>query len=263
MIQVARTGEYPIARCTTKKDRQCLIGIGDVHIGAETFDEKCFRNVIKYAVDNDAFVFFIGDMIENATRHSVGAGVYQQVIPPRDQLTKIVELLRPIPKENIIGGVAGNHENRTMKDSGFDPAMLMCDLLQVPYFGNELFAIITKEREAAYTLYATHSMATSATKGGTYNSVENKWFKFIDADIVAKGHGHDLGFDGPYMNLKIDANNVAVSERERWILLTGNYLRRANSYAASIPVPPKPCGTMALWLNMKKGSKTVEPVLVR
>lgn len=256
-ITVVRTGEYPIARCVTKKNRQCLIGIGDVHAGAATFDERALKNVVKFAVDNDALVVLMGDMIENATRHSVGAGVYEQIMPPRDQLNKIVALLKPIPKENIIGGVLGNHEDRSMKASGFDPMMLLCDLLQVPYFDKELFAVITREREIAYTVYATHSLQASCTKGNVFSQIENKWFKLIDADIVMKGHGHDRGFDGPYESLHLDANNTAVSTKRRWIALTGNYLRRANSYAASIPVGPKPVGTVALWLDMRKGDKKV------
>ena len=40
MITVNRSGPYPIARCTTDKDRQCIIGIGDIHVGAATFNEN-------------------------------------------------------------------------------------------------------------------------------------------------------------------------------------------------------------------------------
>ena len=256
-IEVIRTGDYPIARCVTKKNSQCLIGIGDIHIGAATFDENCLRNVVKYAIENDAFVIFMGDMIENATRHSIGAGVYEQILPPHEQIRRLIPILAQIPKQNIIGGCIGNHENRTMNSSGFDPMMILCNDLGVPYFGKEVFAIISKERESAYTVYATHSLSSSSTKGGAYNSIESKWFKFLDADIVMKGHGHDLGLDGPYQTLKIDSNNVAVTTKDRWIMLTGNYLRRPNSYAAAVPVAPKPCGTVAAWLDMRKGKKQV------
>ena len=257
MITVNRSGPYPIARCTTDKDRQCIIGIGDIHVGAATFNESALRKVVKYAVDNDALVFFVGDMIENANKRSIGAGVYEQVLPPRDQLKLVRERLQPIKRENIIGGVIGNHEDRTMKDCGFDPMMLLCDLLDVPYFGKELFAVITKERASAYSLYAVHSLQSSKTKGLVNNSIERDWFKWIDCDIIAKGHGHDMGLDGPYLSLSVDKIGGTVTTKERYVLLTGNYLERPNSYASQVPFGPKPSGTVAVWLDMRQHCKKI------
>jgi len=263
MITIKDKGKYKVARCTTTKKEQCVVVIADAHCGAPTFNEEVFKNVVKYAVDNDALVMLLGDLIENATRTSVGSAVYEQLMPAKDQIDKIVELLKPIPSKNYIGGVTSNHEDRTMKASGVDLMKIICEKLDCPYFDKELFAIITKERESAYTIYGTHSQLTSSTIGGEYNTIENKWFKMIDADIVCKAHSHSLGLSSAYQSLCIDSSNVNVSMKERWIMLAGNYLERQNSYAASIPVAPKPIGTVAMWLDMRSGHKDVKGIFVK
>ena len=61
----------------------------------------------------------MGDFLENAIVGSK-SDVYTQVVPPKEQMEHIVELLRPI-KDKGLFLIYGNHENRTMRMVGIQP----------------------------------------------------------------------------------------------------------------------------------------------
>jgi hypothetical protein len=205
----------------------------------------------------------MGDIIENATKRSIGAGVYEQTIPPRDQITLAYEMLKEIPKENFIGAIGGNHEARTCKDSGFDPMMILCDKLDIPYLGNELFGIISRPDAISYTIYANHSLTGGKTRGLVENAIERDWMRWIDADIILKAHDHNLGFSDPIPTYSIDAVHRSVSVRERYIGLTGSCLTRSGSYATAVPYSPKPQGALAIYLTMKQHQRSIRHELIR
>ena len=64
--------------CKTGKDYAEVLFIGDVHWGSPQCDKPRFLAMIDYALKNRLYVFLMGDLIEMATRHSVGGGVYEQ-----------------------------------------------------------------------------------------------------------------------------------------------------------------------------------------
>ncbi len=86
-----------------------VIFLGDVHYGSPQCDVERFQRMVEYCVKNQVYVFLMGDLVECATRHSVGSGVYEQETPVDDQHEQMVEWLRPLSeKKLIIGSHAGN-----------------------------------------------------------------------------------------------------------------------------------------------------------
>ena len=78
--------------------------IGDVHYGSPQFNEQKFLGYLDFCKKNYKYVFLMGDLIELATRHSVGAGVYEQIFPGQSQYEQMVEWLRPLAECNLIIG---------------------------------------------------------------------------------------------------------------------------------------------------------------
>jgi len=86
-----------------------VIFIGDVHYGSPQFDKKKFLAMLEYCIQNNLYVFLMGDLIEMATRHSVGAGVYEQESNGDSQHEQMVEWLKPLAKKKLILGThSGN-----------------------------------------------------------------------------------------------------------------------------------------------------------
>lgn len=91
------------------KDYAEVVFLGDTHLGSPQFDEPRFKAMLDYCLKNSIYVFLMGDMIELATRHSVGGGVYEQEFNGQSQHEKMVEWLRPLAKKNLIlGSLRGN-----------------------------------------------------------------------------------------------------------------------------------------------------------
>lgn len=83
--------------------------IGDVHYGSPQCDVERFTRMLDYCLKHKIYVFLMGDMIEMSTRHSVGAGVYEQEIPGQSQHEQMVEWLHPLAEaELILGSHRGN-----------------------------------------------------------------------------------------------------------------------------------------------------------
>lgn len=87
----------------------------DVHLGHHACSEDRFKANVDFVGENQIPSADIGDLIENATRDSVGAGVYDQETIAQVQLEKAVELYTPI-KHLLKSMQPGNHES-VVKDT--------------------------------------------------------------------------------------------------------------------------------------------------
>ena len=244
---------YCVGKIITQKVIQSLGCIADVHAGHKNFNESILDNVINWILKNDALWFGGGDLIECSTKTSVGAGWAEQVMSPQEQIKYMTEKLKPI-SHLCIGLVQGNHEDRAFKQAGVNITEIIAYNLGVEFFGDELFAIIARDKEVtdrgkAYTLYACHTQTTNKNPGLAMNFMSRE-MDWMNCDIVCKAHGHDLGLSPPAMYVDIDCRNLAISEKYRWYWLVGHYLNRPNSYISKTSKPPKPLGTEVLYLNM-------------
>ena len=250
---------YTCIKIKTTKKKQILVGYGDLHIGAETFNEKKAKEVRDYIKDTGAFWVGMGDFVENATKRSVGAGVYQQLLTPKEQIAYLRDFLKPIASQ-CIGFVKGNHEERTYKDSGVDIADIVCYELGMPYCNWECFGSVIGDKKA-YKFYAVHSYMSNKTGGLAINATERDIEKmFGNFQIIMRGHTHKNIVH--IMNyFEIDSRNNTVIIRPRVHLITGHYLERANSYAAARPMRGDPPGTIALELDMQKSHEfNIKPI---
>jgi predicted phosphodiesterase len=234
-----------------------LIGYGDLHIGASTYNEKKALEVRDYIKEEDCIWVGMGDFIENASKRSVGAGVYEQTITPTEQVKYVKSLLEPI-KTKCIGCIKGNHEERSYKDSGIDLLDIVSFDLEIPYCEWEFFGIISAPKRC-YTVYAVHSYTASKSAGLALNKSEDLE-KMVSVDIMLRGHTHKRAFHLAEF-LDIDVYNNTVAVRERANVITGHFLERDKSYAASKPLRGDPAGTIALELNMNRGTpKRIRPI---
>lgn len=86
-----------------------LVPFGDIHYG----DKSCNWNKAQKMIDwikseNTTRVILMGDLLNSATKTSVGAAVFDEDRHGQDQLDFMIDALKPI-KKKIYGGLSGNH----------------------------------------------------------------------------------------------------------------------------------------------------------
>jgi len=82
-----------------------IIWIGDVHLGSPQCDKPRFQAMIDFCVKNKVYVMLMGDLIEMATKDSVGAGVYEQESIGQNQYEEMLKILTPLAEKKLILGI--------------------------------------------------------------------------------------------------------------------------------------------------------------
>lgn len=248
---------YRITRAQVKtRPTVPVVGFGDLHYGSPHSDIETATTVRDWIRRTGALWVGTGDLMECATRESIGAGVYEQVRTPDEQIDEIVPFLKPIA-DQCIGLIKGNHEERAHKLCGIDPMGIIAKYLDVPYCGWELWSIISRipVPQRAWTLYAVHSSAGNKSGGLALGWTDREIRKYADVDIILRAHHHSKGFD-PVSTIVMETAgpNPAVVEQERYLVNTGHFLKRSGSYAAGKALAPKPSGTVAVTLPVNRST---------
>jgi len=121
--------------------------ISDIHLGHHACDMDLVHRNIDHIGEQELPFMDLGDLIENSTRDSVGAGVYEQTDIAQEQLEQAVELYQPV-KHLLQGMHPGNHEMRAMNKGGLNLTRIMAQMLDVPYCGVGVmhYIMVGKER---------------------------------------------------------------------------------------------------------------------
>lgn len=216
-----------VVYASTEGRKKYLLPFGDLHYGHPNCEIDAARGYLKWARENDSWILLMGDLLENSSKESVGAGVYEQIMNPDEQKYQIVEMLEPY-KDLVLGLLTGNHEERTFKQSGHDPSRAMAKMLGVPYLRYGAFVRLLVNG-VGYTVYATHGSSGSITSSGKLNAVK-RLATWVDADIYLMGHMHDLIVDSN-IRKELDLRNKVVRDRRQTFCVTGSYVGFEDSYS--------------------------------
>ena len=170
----------------------------DEHIGDEHCDLPRLKNRIEYVKNNPyAFCVLNGDLIDNATKTSIG-DTYSQVFNPMEQLEKAVELFSPI-KDKIIAITHGNHEARTYRKEGIDLSRLLSAQLGLFDRYSPTSALVflrfgksrnhSGESKQCYTIFMLHGSGGGRKEGAKAIRLADM-ASIIDTDIYIHSHTH-------------------------------------------------------------------------
>jgi hypothetical protein len=253
-IRRCRSG-YRLVRVALDNAPRLLIAfIGDLHLGSPQCDLDLFKRIIRWIREKNALWVGMGDFLECATRASVGAGVYEQILSPqqqRDQFPPLVESIAHL----CVGLIKGNHEERAHKLAGTDPVAEIARDLDVPYLGWEFWGFFTRLGKSTNTrrVYAVHSGAGNKNGGLALAWTDREIRKYADVDLIARAHSHDLGFiPAEKIVFNVTGKNPSVQPEYQYLVSSGHFLKRADSYAAGKAVAGKPAGAMAVEMSLAK-----------
>lgn len=227
-----------------KDDRIIIIPLGDLHWGSSYCNRRKIVELIFWAKEKkNVFFILMGDLIECATRDSVGDGVYKQILNPYDQFVQVSQLFQYI-KEKILGVHIGNHEFRIAKSSSFNPCDLLARFLETKYLGFSALNTI-KIGDNLYDIATTHG-----TGGSRLPHIKLK--KVIDfsqiylADIYCMGHVHERITVPTEIKYR---DGMDIKTKKRHFLLTGHFLEWKDSYAEMAMLLPSQIGVPIIELN--------------
>lgn len=216
-----------------------VIFLGDVHYGSPQCDINRFLKMLEYCRQNGVYVLLMGDLLETATKGSVGAGIYEQECNPNSQYEQMVEWLRPLAEAKLILGTHfGNHECRIYNDSGVNISKAMARELGVSYLGDACWSQFNVGKEK-YLIYSLHGRSNARFDGTALLAVERISVSFY-ADLVAHAHQHKCINSIVLMQKVV---NGLVKEHKKHLLVTGAYLKYDRSYGQAYGLPISKLGS--------------------
>lgn len=228
--------------------RALLIPYGDVHLGHPTCNVEKAKRTLKFIENTDCKVILMGDLLECASKGSVGAGWVEQTMSPQEQLDAWADMLFPI-KDKIVLLLTGNHELRAWKDTGFDPSSVLARYLDVPYGGYAamLYFLIGRQN---YVVHAQHG-SSGARYTHTKLQAAKRTATHTEADIYLCGHTHALVADSEDKRY-YDKRLKGVRIKKQYTVLTGGFLEYEGSYAQMKNYNPTRTGVANITLDGTK-----------
>lgn len=218
-----------------------VLFFGDLHLGHPKCKLDKAKGMLDWALRNNAYVIFMGDLIEAGLRDSIGDSVYFQDVNPQRQMEDVIELLKPLAERGLILGIHdGNHEARILQRTSINITKLMCRILNVSYLGYAGWNLF-KVGKQNYTLYTMHGASGARFKHTKLKAVAD-CAAWLDCDVIAMGHVHSISAE-PIIKQGVSLQNKIVEDRKCYIVLTGSYVGWEGSYAQNKNLPPTKTGS--------------------
>lgn len=229
-----------------------IIPIHDIHLGAINANKEKFKAYLKYICETeDTYTIALGDLIENATKCSVGLGIFETEYHIDEQIEETIELLRPLAeKKKILGIMPGNHEYRTMKLVSMDPMKIVADRLGIPYLGWSGY-LIFEVGDQVYKVFCFHGASSSSTPAGRLNSIRKLRDVAHNMDLYLMGHVHSRQYDKD-MVYDIDEKTGEIVAKKRHYVIGGSLLSYFGSYAEMKGLSPAEQGLVRIDLYKDK-----------
>lgn len=230
----------------------------DEHIGDMCCDIKRLMQRIEYVKNTpNAYCILNGDIIDNATKTSIG-DTYTQTLNPMEQLARAVEIFEPI-KDKILCITHGNHENRTYKSEGINLSYLVAKQLGLDDKHTPTSAVVfirfgqgtshTHNRKVCYTGYVLHGGGGGRREGGKINRLADL-ASIIDTDFYIHSHTH-LPVIMKQAFHRIDNKNSAVALVDKLFVNTAANLNYGG-YGEAAAFKPSSKDTPIIYLSGTK-----------
>lgn len=171
-----------------------VVPIGDIHFGNKSFDPAYLERALKFvaANRNRARIILMGDLMEVATKTSVGRSVYDERYPTYQQFLKAVETFTPYA-DLIDYVIEGNHEERIIRDTSYEIMQEFCHRIGRPDTYGQFSGIVNYNlgTDLTYSVYAWHGATGGTRESSAVNALLSMRERAV-AHIYLMGHTHKL-----------------------------------------------------------------------
>lgn len=218
-------------------DRLELVHFTDLQVGSRNFMRARLEEYSDWTLSKDfRYVFLGGDLIDSATRISIGSP-YENTKEPIYQVDEAVELLTPLAKAGrLVAYVGGNHERRTIPTFG-DSGVLIAQRLQVPYSrGVQLIDVTFGEfgKGNPFQVALWHGGGRARTKGAIANVIYG-FMQRHSAHVCFIGHLHQAMVIPDYQMVR---KGGKIKLQKRFGVMSSSFQSYWNSYAEVAALNP-------------------------
>lgn len=234
--------------------------LNDLHFGSEALDwelwSKIKADIRKHR--ESARILINGDIIEGVTRASKG-DIYKQRLTPEEQVDLAVEEFREF-KDLIDGVVCGNHDQRIMNETSFDPIKIFVEKLGIAEKYLKYEGIVGYSwKKCYYTVQMFHGSGGASTTGAIINKI--KQIRKSNCTVTYIGHHHREVAE-PFIEYHIDPYNKSTQKKKCWYLC-GNTITKHAEYAAKFGYQEKFPSQAVLIMSGDPRNKGVEIEWIR
>lgn len=245
--EVVQGSEYPeiIVKVPDSWPYVDLAPLYDVHFGNKAHDSELFQKHKEWVRRSPyALTWNGGDYVENASKLSVGAGVYEQDYMPQNQFVRAVCDFADLSAKMMFS-ISGNHEGRNSV-MGVDISQWVAMMCRIPYFPDYVYLTI-KFRGNNFRGKIHHGSGGAQTDGGQIMAAMKDTHGSV-FDFYWTGHLHQ-GNAKPIFQLDFDQKTQRAFERTGFVVQSPSYLKYYRTYAATKRYKPGMRGMHVLRLN--------------
>jgi len=225
--------------------------ISDVHVGAHNHHSKEFKERLKMIEESDDShrVLLLGDLMDNATKDSVGFSY--GAMPPQEELELLVGLLKPIAdRVDLI--IPGNHERRSQdRGVGMDLSANIAALLGRPDTYRPACTVVqyrfdkrkTGQHRTFLEVLCHHGTGGGRKPGGKINRASDLFVLKPDVDICLSGHTHETA-----TRVEKVWTGFPPKVKRRYVVITGCWLG-SEQYSKDAAYPPSVEGSPTIYVR--------------
>lgn len=232
-----------------KREGLYIVPITDVHLGNRNSNIPYFKQFVDYIQSIPNCVTILnGDLMETATKSSVGKAMFEEDKNIPEQLREVVDILKPLAKAGkILGMGPGNHEERVSQLIGVNPMEIVADRIGVPYFGYQgYFRIVVNG--IPYKVVFHHGAGGGSTPGSKINA-SMKMNKVIgNADLYFSGHTHGKFYHEDVI-YEMDEESAQLIPHKRTYVVGGSFVEYFGGYSEMKALAPSLTGLTRIELR--------------
>lgn len=168
-----------------------IVPFSDFHIGHKNYQEKYVKDALKFVDANRdrCRIVLLGDLLESATKTSVGKSVYEENMSTDKQLDRCVQLFKPY-SDLIDLVIQGNHESRISEMTSIEMMKLFSKQLGIENKYNEYNGIVNfGVGKYNYSAYCWHGAGGGVKEASAYNALLGMRNKAM-CNMYFMGHTH-------------------------------------------------------------------------
>ncbi|MFW6311624.1 MAG: winged helix-turn-helix domain-containing protein [Nanoarchaeota archaeon] len=204
-----------------------IIPLGDLHLSTEEQIPEII-DLFDLCRENGVYIALMGDLIENASKHSVADGWNNQRLTNQEQIERMSEIIYDY-SDIILFMVAGNHEYRTAVHSGTDVTKLMSSFANIPYVNGRCFGFF-ENKYTSKMFHASHKCSGGVMKASKRKGIYYKTKEQFSADIFFAGHLHDSLSETEMFYLDLDKETLEMTRRFWVAMMSPSNLKYHNGY---------------------------------
>ncbi len=171
-----------------------IVFLGDIHFGNKYYDSQSLDRSLRFVDKNRkrCRIVLMGDLMEVASKTSVGRSVYDESYPTQKQFEVAVETFKPY-SDLLDIVIEGNHEERIIRDTSFEIIQEFCHRVDRFDAYGKFSGIVNYnlDTDLTYSVYTWHGATGGTKESSVINGLLSMRERCI-AHIYAMGHTHKL-----------------------------------------------------------------------